>query len=296
MNTFKYQNLKNKNYFEGWYLRITDEAKNVNLAFIFAITKDENDPHSFIQILNGSSNKSKYYRFETSDFSFLKNCVYIKDNFLSMESMYLKTDDLEVSIIIDDPENIKSKSAMSFLVKFPLDCFQEVNLIDGFFNGEIIRNDETTYISGKTYIEKTYGNKFPKRWIWIQSNHFNKDAALTFAHGMIPILWGHVRGFFAILKHNGKEYRFASYNFSKLKIINRTKSHLEIVIKKRRYKLILVAKQIEPVKLVGPSENGVMNLDVYESINSLVTLTFTKGKKVIIDTLGRNVGFENMYD
>ena len=106
---------------------------------------------------------------------------------------------------------------MSYMSKFPLECFQEVNIIDGSFNGELIINEETIYIKGKTYLEKTYGNRFPDKWIWIQSNHFNKEAALTFAYGKIPFLKWRVKGFFSILKFNGKEYRFASYNFSKIK-------------------------------------------------------------------------------
>ena len=52
MNTFEYRNLKKKNYFEGWYQRVTDENNNINYSIIFAITKDENDSHSFIQIFD----------------------------------------------------------------------------------------------------------------------------------------------------------------------------------------------------------------------------------------------------
>jgi len=300
MNTFKYQNLKKKNYFEGWYQRLTDENSNVNYAIIFAITKDEHDSHSFIQVFDGVKNESKYYRFETSDFYYSKDTVFIKENYLSLNSMYLKTEDLELNVLFNNSlllkKHLKTNSAMSYLSRFPLECFQEVITLDGYFKGELILNNELTHINGKTYLEKTYGSKFPSKWIWIQGNHFNKDVSLSFSHGLVPFLKWKIKGFIAIINHNGTEYRFATYNFSKMKIVSRSISQIEIVVKKGRYKLTINAKLVKPVKLVGPNKNGVMDLKVFESINSLATLTFTKGKKVIFDTMGRSIGFENMYD
>lgn len=296
MNTFEYKNKKNKNYFEGWYLRVTDEGKNVNLAFIFAVTKNVDDPHSFIQVYDGIALTSKYYRFDIGDFKFLKETIYIKDNFLSLSSMYLNVGDIEININIENVMNLKKdykvKSAMSYMSKFPLECFQEVNIIDGHFNGELILKNEEKYISGKAYMEKTYGNKFPTNWIWIQSNHFNKEVALIFAYGKIPLLKWKVKGFLSILKFNGKEYRFGSYNLARLKIRKLSDTQVEIILRRRFHKLVINAKMINPVKLIGPRENGEMNLEVYESINSIATLKFYRGRKVIFDTIGRNVGFE----
>ena len=142
MNTFEFRNLKKKNYFEGWYQRLVDEDKNINYAIIFAITKNELDPHAFIQVFDGVKNESKYYRFESSDFYYLKDTVFIKDNFLSLNSLYLKTNDLEISVLFSELRKLKKRffnnSAMSFLSRFPLECFQEVITMDGLFNGEIL--------------------------------------------------------------------------------------------------------------------------------------------------------------
>ena len=216
MNTFEYRNKKEKNYFEGWYLRVIDEEKNINLALIFAITKEETDPHAFIQVYDGIALTNKYHRFNTSDFRFINDTVFIKDNFLSLNNMNLNVKDLKIYVELEEIstsyKKIKFKSAMSFMSKFPLECFQEVNVIDGTFKGEITLKGVTEKVSGKAYLEKTYGNKFPETWIWIQSNHFDKDVSLTFAYGKIPLLKWKVKGFFTIIRIQGKEYRFASYN------------------------------------------------------------------------------------
>jgi hypothetical protein len=296
MKKFDFRNLKTSNYFEGWYLRITDELKNVNLAFIFAVTKDVDDPHSFIQIYDGISLTNKYYRFDISDFRFINKTVSIKNNFLSLENMYINIKEFEIDISLESIKNIKmkhsEKSAMSYMSKFPLECFQEVNIIDGVFKGNITINKEIKSISGKTYLEKTYGNKFPQEWIWLQSNHFDKEAALTFAYGKIPFIKWKVNGFFSILIINGIEYRFASYNFARIKINKVSDTKAIITLKRGFHKLVLSAKMIHPVVLVGPVENGKMILDVFESINSLVSLTLYKRNKVIFESKGRNVGFE----
>lgn len=296
MNLFKYKNKKNEDYFEGWYLRLVDENNNVNLALIFAITKDLNEPHSFIQVYDGITLKNKYYRFSISDFQSSEDTISIKDNKLSLSGLYLKLDDLEISININNIKKIgKNKwnnSAMSYMSNFPLECFQEVNIIDGSYSGIIIRNSELTNISGKPYMEKTYGNKFPVNWIWIQSNHLSEDASFTFAYGLIPLFKWKVRGFFSILEFNGSEYRFASYNLARIKINKKSNNEVEIILKKGFKKLIINANMINPVKLIGPAENGEMILEVFESINSVLNIKLYKGKKLVFNANGRNVGFE----
>ena len=300
MSAFKYRDLKKKNYFEGWYQRITDEINNVNYSLIFGITKNQEDPHAFIQIYDGVKNKSNYYRFAISDFYYSNDTVFIKENHLSTSSMFLKTNDIEISVLFSNSRYLRKhlgiNRAMSYLSMFRFEGYQEFITIDGYFKGELTIDGVLKHINGKTYLEKTYGISFPSRWIWIQGNHFNKDVSLSFAYGLNSLFKWKKKGFMTVLTHNGKEYQFASYNFSKIKILKHSVNQVEIVIKKRKYKLVINVKNIKPVKLVGPSENGAMNLKVYESINSLATLTFTKRKKVIFDTIGRNIRFENMYE
>jgi len=296
MNTFEYKNKRDKNYFEGWYIRVVDESENINLAFIFAVTKDIEDPHAFIQVYDGIALNSKYYRFDVNDFKYKKDTVYIKDNSLSLGKMYLKVDNIEININLDintdnNNKNINA-SAMSYMSKFPLECFQEINILDGTYSGKLTLNNKKMVISGKSYMEKTYGNKFPTKWIWIQCNHFDKEAALTFAYGKIPVLRWKAKGFFSILNIQGKEYRFATYNLSRMKINKISDTQVEITMKRRFTKMVINAKMIDPVKLIGPLENGKMLLEVFESINSLVTLTLYKGNKVIFDIVGKNAGFE----
>lgn len=300
MNPFTYKNKRKTDYFEGWYFRITDIEKGVNSAFIFALTKNTDDPHAFIQYFDGANNRSHYYRYDTNEFSFKDDTVKIAGNVLSEDKMYLKTNDIEVNVVISSKQKLHKKllsnSAMSYLHIFPLECFQEVVLMDGVVEGTYKKKDKELSVKGKTYIEKTFGYKFPKRWIWIQSNHFDQDVTFSFSLGEIPVFNKLVTGFFLIVTYQNKEYKFGSYNFSKIRITEISGNNIKMIAKHGRYKLEIEAISDNPVTLIGPIENGKMVLDVFESITSTLSLKLTKSKKLVFQSNGTSVGMENMYE
>ena len=133
MKKFNFQDKKSKNYFEGWYFRFTD---SVNYAIIFAITKNEDDPHAFIQLFNDTMKNCIYKRFDINQFRFENGTVYIDSNLLSLDNIYVKIDDYEIDLSFIQ-KNPLTKSAMGYLSDAPLDCFQEVILMDGIAKGTI---------------------------------------------------------------------------------------------------------------------------------------------------------------
>ena len=70
MNIFQYKNLKQKNYFEGWYFRFTDAVSKINYAVIFAITRNSEDPHAFLQVFNDQTKTNQYIRYDVSEFQY----------------------------------------------------------------------------------------------------------------------------------------------------------------------------------------------------------------------------------
>jgi tocopherol cyclase len=61
-------NMKKKNYFEGWYFKhVSQDLKHV-LSFIPGISLTENDPHSFIQVINGITGKTEYISYPLDEF------------------------------------------------------------------------------------------------------------------------------------------------------------------------------------------------------------------------------------
>lgn len=297
MNPFSFKKRKKSNYFEGYYIRVIDPNKGFNKAFIFGVTYNEKDPHAFIQLVDGDTNSTKYYRFEIQDFSYDKKSVFFKDNYLKMDQLYIKTDDFMIQGKIRKHlflnKYFLSNSAMSFMHMFPMKTYQEVVYQDAVFEGTY--QDELTNIDvqGISYMEKTYGHKFPPVWIWIQSNVFDQDIKLSCSIGHTKIFGIKALGYVVSLIFEGQEIRFATYKRNKIQI--EQKDPLTITLSNKLHKLIIKAKHINPITLVGPVDKGLMIREVFESITSKVEVKlYIKGKE-ILHAFGDYVGMENMH-
>ena len=290
MERFQFQNKKEKDYFEGWYFRYTTD--NINYAVIFAVSKNTTDPHSFIQVFDESDEACLYLRYDVADFSydFEKHEVKISSNILGVNRVFVRSDKLSLDLTFTDCVGLDKfngpDSAMAYLKNAPLQCFQEVIYLEGKAEG-LLNNVQT---KGDIYIEKTYGNAFPSRWVWIQSSHSKKGNAISFSVGKIPVLFFKVNGFFCLLKVKGNLFRFSSPNFSRIKV-----KENKISIRKGKYKLQLFPEQNHPVKLVGPIKHGLMKSTVLESINSTMIIKLYHKNKLILEDEFINVGYEMMY-
>jgi len=281
MEKFSFQDKKSKNYFEGWYFRFTN---NVNYAIIFAISKNEEDPHAFIQLFNDTMEECVYERFDLSAFSFSDGTVNIGGNKLSLDMLYINIRDTEIDLEFTQT-NPMIKSAMGYLSNAPLDCFQEVILLDGYAKGTI----NTKKVKGVIYIEKTYGNKFPKRWIWLQSNHSVNNSKISFSVGYIPFLSFTVKGWLLVVNYNLEKINFHSLAGVSLKFIK-----AGFIVKSQHYKVIVHYKNSKMIKLVGPSKKAKMELDVFESLTATASIQIFKDGKLVFEDDYTNVGLENM--
>lgn len=284
MKKFEYKNKKDKNYFEGWYFRATDQ-NNKNYAVIFAVTKNEEDPHAFIQVFKNGDKECIYQKYDISLFRYEEGTVHIGNNTLSLHKVYVNVRDYILDLAFERTIPLET-SAMGYLEKAPLDCFQEVVLLNGEASGTINKRKGHYRI----YIEKTYGNKFPKKWLWIQSNHSKNNSDFSFSLGYIPLLKKTVPGWLFVLNTPTEQINFHSLGGASLK----TKEN-EVIIKTLRYKIHLQYTQKDTIKLVGPSPKAKMDLDVFESLTSTANIKVYKNKKLLFEDSYINVGLEKMY-
>src|SRR5690554_5613078 len=83
---------RRKHYFEGWYYKLIDRRMEHAFAIIPGVTLGpRGEGHSFIQILDGSRNHSKYIRYDLSDFKYSPKGfeVEIGPNYFSRRRMEL---------------------------------------------------------------------------------------------------------------------------------------------------------------------------------------------------------------
>lgn len=81
----KYLNA-NKNYFEGWYFKNTNNEKGI--SFIPGINIEEKNKKSFIQVITNDT--SYFINYSINDFKFNFNpfCIQIGNNTFSKEGIH----------------------------------------------------------------------------------------------------------------------------------------------------------------------------------------------------------------
>ena len=161
--------------------------------------------------------------------------------------------------------------------------------INGFIN---INKQKINFNNDIGYIEKDWGCSFPKNYVWIQGNNFkNKNISFMLSIADIPFKIFHFKGHICSLMIDNKEYRFATYNGSKIIKQDFKNNTLHIILKKGRYQLNVKTKYLKGFKLLAPIK-GKMNKNILESISSVISVTLKKDNKIIFSDTSTNCGLE----
>ncbi len=294
INNFNYVGTKKrKNYFEGWYFRIVD---NNCYSFIFGLSLNEEDSHSFIQIIDQTQKKVYYFRFKVSDFHYDNNMIKIENNFISANRLRILTKPFDIDVNIT-PNLFLKKRILNGGVMGPFKYFyfptrHEIIFMNAKLNGYVKNKNKKLKIDGNGYMEKDLGTRFPKKWLWLQTNSFqNSNISITISKAD---LIGKISGFFCFLNIEGKEYRFATYDGSKISNY-RNGNNVEIIIKRGKY-ILKVEVKLEPGHLIiAPVKKAKMERKIEESLTSSLTLCLYKNNKLIFSDTGINVGIEYLY-
>jgi len=291
---------KNENYFEGWYFKHVSSDLNNVLSIIPGISKNKQDSHAFIQVIllfknNGKLTlKSHYFKFLPKEFEFIESpfSLIINRNIFSRKGIKLNLIDDEYTIegsisysdFADIRRNILSPNAMGFFAYMPfMECYHDIISMNHDLTGNIsINNLNLDFNNGKGYIEKDCGISFPKEYIWLQSNHFDgSNASIMFSLAHIPFLGTAVQGFICNLAVDGKEYRFATYNKSKIIKTIYGEGFLEFIIIRGNYKLVINAGISQDIGLLRAPANGLMNVPIKEGLSGDVYLKLFNGTRML---------------
>ena len=221
-------NLKKKKYFEGWYYKLVSATEEHAIAIIPGIALyNETDRHAFIQVINGVQQVTAYHRFPLDAFSYSKDelNIAIDNNHFSETSIVLDIPELQGEIKIENTTPLVtsffSPGIMGWYSFVPgMQCYHGIvslyHTLQGVTTGSL---GEIYWGNGIGYIEKDWGSSFPKCWIWTHCNHFKDStpASLMASVAHIPWMGKYFPGFIVVLWIDGKEYRFATYNRSKMK-------------------------------------------------------------------------------
>lgn len=298
---------KTKNYFEGWYFKLSDETGGNSLAVIPGVSYGESreDRHAFIQVLDESSRKSHYFSFDIESFCYLESdfSISIGGSSFGRNGICLDIDEdgfairgsLEFKDIVPFPKTIYNPGVMGPFSFIPfMECFHGVVNIASRIEGSLtVYGKEIDFTGGRGYIEKDWGRSFPEWWIWLHSDRFEReDVQFMFSVAKIPWLGMHFTGFLSFLRVGGQLYRFATYTGAKIKLLESSDGNLKIIVRDRRYSLVISGRYDGSSVLKAPAQ-GRMLRDIRESVSSEVHVSLKKNKgRIIFEGTGRNAGME----
>jgi len=298
-------NLKKKNYFEGWYFKQVTQDRSYTFSFIPGVSLVENEPHAFIQIMNGFTRSTDYIKYPLKEFTWDKRKLFLKvgsSTFtesgitLDIENETIKLGGkIDFSNVIRYPKTILSPGIMGWYSFIPfMECNHGIVSVNHDLRGGIsINGNEIDFTGGKGYIEKDWGVSFPEAWIWIQSNNFKEhDTSFSFSIAKIPWMGKFFIGFIAFLYLHGKFYMFSTYNKSVVSEIKHDKEAVEITVRNRMNILNIKVIKNSFEELIAPV-SGEMSRTIKESVDSEVHLKLIdKYNNLQYEGTGKNVGLE----
>jgi len=298
-------NLRKKQYFEGWYFKQVSQDQTYTFSFIPGVSLVENDPHAFIQIMNGYEATSDYIRYPVNEFSWDTRRLFLKVGsstftasgiILNIESENINlTGKIDFSNMIRYPKSIFSPGIMGWYSFVPfMECNHGIISVNHDLYGKIsINKNEVDFTGGKGYIEKDWGTSFPEAWIWIQSNNFKEhETSFSFSLAKIPWMGRFFIGFIAFLYLNRRFYLFSTYNKSIFSEITHSKEMIEITVRNKWNILKIKVIKNSFGDLRAPV-SGEMSRRIKESVDSEVHLQLCdKLGNQEYEGTGKNVGLE----
>lgn len=299
---------KTQNFFEGWYYKFVSADEQNVWAIIPGVFlgQGSRDSHVFIQTLNGRTGQSHYHRFPLEAFRASRDefDVQIEHNHFRADcfSLHLErpeqtlTGELQFHNPIPWPVTIFSPGIMGWYSFMPfMECYHGVVSLDHPVSGVLnIDGQHVDFGDGRGYIEKDWGQAFPRAWVWMQTNHFSvAGTCLSASVARIPWLGAAFRGFIVGLWHGGHLHRFATYNNSQILQLQITDSHITWAMHNATHRLELVAQRAEGGLLHAPMRTA-MQARVLESLTASVhvRLIERRSEKVLFEDVGRHAGLE----
>ncbi len=244
-----------------------------------------------LSVIDSFSNEGKMVQIITSDKAYLlKDTSQINISKEGIE-FSINQEDLKISGSIKYQNLSKpNKDIMSYFRYLPIECKHNIYSMHHDISGNLLINNESiSFDNGDGYMEGDEGRNFPKEYLWFNAS--KSDSSITLAIADIPLGLFHILGNTCLIKYKDKEYRFGTYNFSKVKKLSRK----EIILKKGSYTLeinILDDSSFHPLKA---PKKGDMICYIHECPSLPARYILKKKNDILIDTTHPFASFEYMF-
>ena len=244
-----------------------------------------------LAVIDSFSNEGKMIQVITNDKTYL-----VKDTtqvHISNQGIYfnINQEDLKINGTIEYKGLHKpNKDIMSYFRYLPIECKHNIYSMHHKINGTLnINNQIISFDNGDGYMEGDEGRNFPKKYLWFNAS--KEDTSITLAIADIPLGIFHILGNTCLIKTKDKEYRFGTYNFTK--VTKLTRNHISL--KKGPYTLeiqLLDNSSFHPLKA---PQKGDMVRYIHECPSIEARYILKRKSDIIIDITHPYASFEYVF-
>jgi hypothetical protein len=305
-------------FFEGWYYKLVDRDAGHRWAVIPGVFlgQQRDASHCFVQTLDGLTGAATYHRYPLDqfrhtpgEFDFWIGSNHFGSRGLSLEIVSPERTlrgELTFPQTTPWPVTWTSPGIMGPYAFAPfMECYHGVLSFDHAMEGALtVDSHAIDFTGGRGYIEKDWGQAFPKAWIWLQSNHFGAvGTSLTASIAIIPWLRSAFPGFIVGLWHQNRLFRFATYTGAITETLSLSDTQVAWrMIDRRpqpavgaRCRLEIVAQRAGGGLLHSPERVAMMQR-VVESLTARVSVRLLAGEgvseRVLLEDTGQCAGLE----
>lgn len=288
------------NYFEGWYFRCS--SKSMSISFIPGVSIYNGKKSAFIQVITNNNSYYIPYSFEDFSYSISPFSIRISKNYFSLNNVELNINQKDIklngTLSFSELSNLKKKflspnimGPFSFVPS--MECNHAILSMKHSICGNLeFNNSLINFDNGIGYCEKDFGISFPKSYVWCQCNCFkDSDTSLFLSIANIPFKSIHFTGFICVVNIGGKEYRFTTYNASRIKSFVVDNSSICVTLKRGSLILNIDAKMNNSFVLKSP-KFGEMKNCILESVDSKISVSLYKNNSCVFSDISDCAGLE----
>ena len=297
-------------YFEGWYVKLVSADRSARLAVIPGVFMGQggspDEPaidEAFVQVLDGSSGRSWYHRYDPSEFHADPDRfdVTVGGNRFDATGVTLDLPNLTGRVDFTSgldpwPVSVRSPGVMGWYAWMPfMECYHGVCSFGHSLEGTLTLDGAPQVLdAGRGYLEKDWGQAFPAGYVWMHSNHFtDPTTSLMGSVALIPWLRSEFRGFLVGLRHQGTLHTFATYTGASTTLFEIDDEQVRWSLRSRSgMTLHLVADRVHGTLLHAPIRTE-MHKRVEETLDATIGIRLVdRSGAVLLDDMGTVGGLE----
>lgn len=289
---------RRKRYFEGWYFKLVGRGRA--FALIPGVSRAPDDPHAFVQIIDGTAGTSAYHRYPLDSFRSGRDrfWVTIGDSSFSLDRLEVALDNFDADLRFDEASfwhgTFFQPGTMGWYSFVPfMECKHGIIVMDAAARGSVSGKPW----EGRLYVEKDYGRSFPNGWVWLQTNSFDvSGVSVTCSIANVPFVGGAFTGFLAGITVGGELIKFTTYAGSRIERLSVVDRSVEIDLAgPGGRRLAIRATREAGAELRAPRE-GEMRGRIVETLGSRVDVELEVDGRVIFEGTGHSAGLEVVHE